>query len=113
VTVGAVAEGFGLTKRMWIVVGVLVVVAILFLVQNGKKGNAQQGGTDAGGGCKVQVTADVLNVRSGPSTKDKTLSSLRTGQTVSATSTTQNGFRELSAGHWASADFLKTVSGSC
>lgn len=107
------AKGFGLSKRMWIVVGVLVVVAVLFFVQNGKKGNAQQGGADNGAGCQVSVTADVLNVRSGPSTKDKTLSSLRTGQTVGATPTTQNGFRELSAGHWASSDFLKPVSGSC
>lgn len=106
------AEGFDLSKRMWTVVIVLVVVAILFLVQNGKKGNAQQGSGSAAG-CKVQVTADVLNVRVGPSTKDRTLSSLRTGQTVSATPTTQNGFRELSAGHWASDTFLKPVSGSC
>lgn len=101
-----------MSKRMWIVVGVLVVVAILFLVQNGKKGNAQPDSNSAGG-CRVQVTADVLNVRSGPSTKDRTLSSLRTGQTVNATGTTRNGFRELSPGHWASNDFLKPVSGSC
>lgn len=107
------AEGFGLSKRMLIVVVVLVVVAILFLVQNGKKGNAQQGGAGSGGGCKVQVTADVLNVRAGPSTTAKTLTPLHTGQTVSATATTQNGFRELSTGHWASSDFLKPVSGSC
>lgn len=106
------AEGFGLSKRMWVVVIVLVVVAILFLVQNGKKGSAQQGSGTAAG-CEVQVTADVLNVRSGPSTTARTLSSLRTGQTVSATATTQNGFRELSAGHWASNNFLKPVSGSC
>lgn len=103
-----------MSKRMLIVVVVLVVVAILFLVQNGKKGNAQQGGASSGSGtCKVQVTADVLNVRAEPSTTAKTLTPLHTGQTVSATATTKNGFRELSSGHWASSDFLKPVSGSC
>lgn len=108
------AEGFGLSKRMLIVVVVLVVVAILFLVQNGKKGNAQPGGaSSSGGGCQVQVTADVLNVRAGPETTAKTLTPLHNGQTVSATATTKNGFRELSAGHWASSAFLKPVSGSC
>ncbi|HEX5118339.1 MAG TPA: SH3 domain-containing protein [Pseudonocardiaceae bacterium] len=108
-----------MSKRMLIVVVVLVVVAILFLVQNGKKGNAQPGGASSGSssssssGCQVQVTADVLNVRAAPSTTAKTLTPLHNGQTVSATATTRNGFRELSAGHWASSDFLKPVSGSC
>jgi hypothetical protein len=105
---------FGLSKRMLIVIGVLVVVAVLFVVQNNnKKGNADPGSGSATGACQVQVTADILNVRSGPSTKDKTLAPLHTGQTVAATASTQNGFRELSAGHWASASFLKPVSGKC
>ena len=58
---------------MLIVIGVLVVVAVLFFVQNGKKGNAQpgSGSGSATGACQVQVTADILNVRSGPSTGDK------------------------------------------
>lgn len=96
---------------MLIVIGALVVVAVLFFVQNGKNGNAQSG--SGGGGCQVQVTADILNVRSGPSTSDQVVSTLRTGSTQAATKTTENGFRELSAGHWAAEDFLKPVSGSC
>jgi hypothetical protein len=100
---------------MLIVTGVLVVVAVLFFVQNGKKGNAQpgSGSGSATGACQVQVTADILNVRSGPSTGDKVVATLKTGSTEAATATTQNGFRELSTGHWASSDFLKPVSGSC
>ncbi len=98
---------------MVIVVGVLAVVAVLFFVQNGKKGNAQPGTDSAGGACRVQVTADILNVRSSPSTSGKVVATLKTGSTEAATETTQNGFRELSEGHWASSDFLKPVSGSC
>jgi hypothetical protein len=98
---------------MLIVIGVLAVVAVLFFVQNGKKGNAQPGSGSSSGACQVQVTADILNVRSGPSTGDSVVDTLRTGSTQAATATTQNGFRELSSGHWASSDFLKPVSGSC
>jgi uncharacterized protein YgiM (DUF1202 family) len=102
----------GLSKRMLIVIGALIVVAVLFFIQNGKNGNAQSG-SDSRGGCQVQVTADILNVRSGPSTSDKVVGTLKTGATQAATATTQNGFRELSAGPWASEDFLKPVAGSC
>lgn len=101
---------------MLIVIGAVVVVAVLFVIQNGKNGNAQSdtgGGSGDTGGCQVQVTADILNVRSGPSTSDKVVSTLKTGSTQAATKTTKNGFRELSSGHWASGDFLKPVSGSC
>ena len=59
------SEVFVLSKRMVIVIGVVVVVAILYVIQSGKTGNAQTGGSTAGGTCQVQVTADVLNVRSG------------------------------------------------
>jgi uncharacterized protein YgiM (DUF1202 family) len=101
---------FGLSKRMLTVVGVLVVVAVLFFIQNSKSGNAQQ---TTGDGCQVQVTADVLNVRSGPTATAKVTRKLATGAIVAATSTVQNGFRELAAKQWASSQFLKTVSGPC
>jgi hypothetical protein len=100
---------------MLIVIGALVVVAVLFFIQNGKKGNAQpgSGGGSASGACQVQVTADILNVRASPSTGAKVVATLKTGSTENATKTTQNGFRELSEGHWAATDFLKPVAGSC
>lgn len=95
---------------MLIVIGVLVVVAVLFFVQNSKNGNASSGGS---GACQVQVTADVLNVRSGPAQHDKVVGKLTTGAVKPATKTVQNGYRELVKGQWASDQFLKQVSGSC
>ena len=99
-----------MSKRMLVVVGALVVVAILFFIQNSKNGNAQSGGS---GACQVQVTADVLNVRSGPGGQDKVVGKLTTGAVKQATTTVRNGYRELVKGQWASDQFLKPVSGSC
>lgn len=104
---------FGLSKRMLIVIGLLVVVALLLIVQNNKKSGAQSGGTNTTGACQMQVTADVLNIRSGPDNSANVVGKLSTGAVTAGTSTVQNGYRELSTGHWASNQFLKTVSGSC
>jgi len=95
---------------MLIVIGIVVVVAVLYAVQNNKKSNATVG---AGSGCQVQVTADVLNVRSGPAQTDKVVKKLTTGAIVAATSKKQNNYRELAANQWADDQFLKTVSGPC
>lgn len=104
---------FGLSKRMLIVVGLLVVVAFMLIVQNNKKGSAQPGNGGSTAGCQVQVTADVLNVRSGPDDTATVVGKLSTGAVTAAQNTVQNGYRELSNGRWASSQFLKTVSGSC
>jgi competence protein ComGC len=103
---------FGLTKRMLIVIGLVVLVAVLLIVQNNKKGSAQQGGTSSGA-CQVQVTADVLNVRSGPDDTANVVGKLATGAITGAQTKIQNGYRELGANRWASSQFLKPVSGSC
>jgi len=103
---------FGLTKRMLIVIGLLVVVALMLIVQNNKKSGAQPSNTSSGA-CQMQVTADVLNIRSGPDNSATVVGKLSTGAMTAGTSTVQNGYRELSTGHWASNQFLKTVSGSC
>lgn len=100
---------FGLSKRMLFVIGVVVVIVILVVVQNKKNPNAQAGKT----GCQVQVTADVLNVRTGPNEGDKVVKKLATGAIIAATATVQNGFRELPDKQWASSQFLKPVSGPC
>jgi competence protein ComGC len=101
---------FGLSKRMLFVIGVVVVIVILVVVQNNKNSKTQQAGKT---GCQVQVTADVLNVRTGPNEGDKVVKKLATGAIIAATSTVQNGFRELPEKQWASSQFLKPVSGPC
>jgi hypothetical protein len=102
---------FGLSRRVLIVIG-LVVVAALLVIQNNKKPGAASTGNSSGA-CQVQVTADQLNVRSGPDNTAAVVGKLNTGSVSAAQSTVQNGFRELSNGHWASTQFLKVVSGSC
>jgi uncharacterized protein YgiM (DUF1202 family) len=108
------SEVFVLSKRTVIVIGVVIVVAVLYVIQSGKKGNAQTTtGSVASGTCQVQVTADVLNVRSGPEGTDKVVGKLTNGAVHTATATVKNGYRELAANQWASGQFLKPVSGSC
>lgn len=102
---------FGLTKRMVIVVGVLVLVAVLFFIQNSKKSSAQT--TPTGSGCQMQVTADVLNIRATADGKGKVVGKLTTGAVTGAQKTVQNGYRELAANKWVSNQFLKPVSGPC
>ena len=53
------------------------------------------------------VTASHLNVRTGPGTKYRVAGTLAKGAHVVATSTTVNGFRQLTNGHWVSAHYLK------
>ena len=104
---------FGLTKRMLIVIGLVVVVALMVIVQNNKKSGAQPTGNTSSGACQMQVTADSLNIRSGPDNTATVVGKLSTGAMTAGTGTVQNGYRELSTGHWASNQFLKPVSGSC
>lgn len=106
---------FGLSKRMLIVVGTLVVVAVLFFIQDSKKPGTPgtQNTSSSTGTCQVQVTADVLNVRSSPNGSASVVATLHNGAVKTATSTVQNNFRELAPNQWASNQFLKAVSGAC
>lgn len=100
---------FGLSKRMLTVIGILVVVVVIFIFQGGKKADSQS----STGQCQVQVNASLLNVRASPVDNAPVVAKLANGNTVAATSTQQNGYRELSDGHWASNQFLKVVTGAC
>lgn len=103
---------FGLSKRVLTVVAVLVGVAILLIIQNGKKSDAAPASSTTGG-CQMQVTADVLNVRSAPDGTSSVVTKLSTGAVIGATTNVQKGYRELSTDHWAADKFLKQVSGNC
>jgi predicted permease len=105
---------FGMSKRMLIVIGLVLVVVALVVVQNKKKSPATQTGpVTSSGSCQVQVTADVLNIRSGPDGTATVVGKLSTGAVTAAQTTIQNGYRELATNRWASSQFLKPVSGSC
>lgn len=105
---------FGISKRVLTVVGLLIIVTAIFIAQGGKKGTAQPGtSAPSGATCQVQVTANQLNIRSSPVASAPVVGTLNTGDVQPATATQQNGYRELAAGKWASAQFLKVVTGSC
>ena len=80
-------------------------------MQNKKNGTTQT--SSSTGGCQVQVTADELNVRSGPNGTAKIVAQLANGAIKPATSTIQNNYRELAQNQWADNQYLKPVSGSC
>lgn len=102
---------FGLSKRVLIVIGILVVVVVIFIIQ-GRNPNSGQSGSSSGQ-CQVKVTADVLNIRSSPATSAQVVGVLKSGQTTSADKTIQNGFRQLNTDQWVSSQFVTPVSGSC
>jgi hypothetical protein len=108
---------FGLSKRMLIVIGVLIVVVVIFVIQS--KNNPNSGSSTSGsstsstGQCQMKVTADVLNIRSSPEANGTVVGKLSNGQVTSALKTVQNGYRQLNTGQWVSAQFVTAVSGSC
>nr|WP_143219321.1 SH3 domain-containing protein [Actinokineospora bangkokensis] len=61
--------------------------------------------------CRVEVTADVLNVRSAPDAAAEVVGKFKQGAESDADKLVQNGFRKLGEGKWASAEFLKPLQG--
>ncbi|HKR50381.1 MAG TPA: SH3 domain-containing protein [Pseudonocardiaceae bacterium] len=61
--------------------------------------------------CTMKVTADVLNVRSGPGTNNRVVGRLAEGDLVPADRTVTNGFRQLGSGRWAAQRYLDRVPG--
>ncbi|MEV6230435.1 SH3 domain-containing protein [Saccharopolyspora shandongensis] len=62
--------------------------------------------------CAFHVTADVLNVRSGPGSGEDRVGRLGHGEEVTATPNVVGGFRDLGGARWAAAEFLAPVPGS-
>jgi hypothetical protein len=102
---------FGLSKRVLIVIGVLIVVVVIFVIQGRNPNNGQS--TSDSGQCKVKVTANALNIRSSPATSAPVVGTFPSGQVINADKTVQNGFRQLNTNQWVSSQFVTPVSGSC
>jgi uncharacterized protein YgiM (DUF1202 family) len=88
------------------VIGGVGVVAFALLTHR----NADASGSNPQ--CAFTVNADVLNVRSGPSTADRIVGRLVQSQPVTAQALVRNGFRQLDGTRWASADYLVAASGN-
>jgi uncharacterized protein YgiM (DUF1202 family) len=100
----------GLSKKTLIVAGV-VVAGVLVLSAFARGGDA---GTSGGSGdCSFTVSADVLNVRAGPSEQSTVVGELHSGQQIAALPTAKNGYRKLSDSRWTSRKFLDPSPGAC
>jgi hypothetical protein len=67
---------------------------------------------DGSTGCRLQVTAAELKVRSGPSANTDPLDTLTQGQVVDGTTEVTSGFRRLEGNRWAANEFLVPVAGT-
>jgi hypothetical protein len=100
---------FGVPVRGLIVIGVLGVAGVMYLVNGGKP----IGSGDAGTGiCKITVTADILNVRSGPGDLQPIVSTMPRDGVADAQARVENGYRMLSDRRWVSQQFVALTSDS-
>ncbi|GAA1207983.1 SH3 domain-containing protein [Prauserella alba] len=101
----------GIPKRTLLIFVALIAVIVLYAVTGGELSSEAEG-SNGGDGCTMTVDADVLNVRSGPSTGDEVVGSLEQDAETDATTEVRDGFRKLADGEWAAEDFLEPVDGA-
>ncbi|MEJ2854673.1 MULTISPECIES: SH3 domain-containing protein [unclassified Saccharothrix] len=99
---------FGIPLRGMIVIGVLGAAGLMYVANDGKKLVPDQLSQE----CKVTVTADILNVRSGPADTQPIVATVQRDAVVKAERTVQNGFRLLSDGRWVNDQFVTPTSDS-
>ena len=99
-------------QRLWIGAGVVVVGALVLNAERDsiRRDSAQR--DEPPPRCEMSVTADVLNVRSGPDAGTPVIDQLGAGEVAEADGTIRNGFRQMSEDGWASAQFLTQTPGS-
>ncbi|WP_158880977.1 SH3 domain-containing protein [Amycolatopsis anabasis] len=103
----------GIPKRVVIVLAVLIGVLVVYLMGSAKRpSEGAPGGGAAPGGCRVTVTADVLNVREAPAATAKLAGKYQQNAQVDAQPVVENGFRKLAENKWAASEFLKPVDGA-
>ncbi|WP_424189643.1 SH3 domain-containing protein [Actinokineospora sp. G85] len=94
-------------KKALLIGGGAVVLAILYSSNQPAPGSSAQTDTT----CRVEVTADVLNVRSAPEGGAEIVGKFTQGAETDADKAVQNGYRKLGEDRWASAEFLKPLTG--
>lgn len=97
----------GIPKRVFIIVVVLIGIGIIYVMGMDQQNSEATGGST---GCKVTVTADVLNVRAAPDPKSEIVGKFNQNAVTGAEPEIQNGFRKLAENKWASNDFLQPVA---
>ncbi|GLY63405.1 SH3 domain-containing protein [Amycolatopsis taiwanensis] len=99
-----------MNKRVVIIIAVLAGIGLIYVMGTDRRAASQSGGTATG--CRVTVTADVLNVRAAPDPNSQIVGKFNHNAETAAETQVQNGFRKLADNKWASAEFLQPVQGT-
>ncbi|WP_157529547.1 SH3 domain-containing protein [Nocardia sp. NRRL S-836] len=91
-----------------IVIGVLGVAGVMYAVNGGKP----MGSDRSDGICKITVTADILNVRSGPGDMQPIVATMPRDAVTEAEDRVENGYRMLGDRRWVSTQFVALTSDS-
>ncbi|WP_028662094.1 SH3 domain-containing protein [Saccharomonospora saliphila] len=103
----------GIPKRALIVVAVAFGLALIYTTgSEQRESEAESGGSGDAAGCRVTVTADVLNVRAGPGTGHDIVGKYTEDAETDATTEVREGFRRIAEGRWAADEFLTPTDGA-
>jgi hypothetical protein len=97
----------GMSKKTLLILGAIVLVVIVYVMNTDK----QASGASATG-CKVTVTADVLNARETADGNAKVVGKYLRDASFDALPGVQNGFRKVADDKWVAAAFTQPVEGS-
>jgi hypothetical protein len=84
-----------------------VVLAAIALLDRG--GLTEVGVADGSTGCQLEVVAERLNVRTGPSAGAALVETLAGGTVVDGTRVVTDGYRQLEEGRWAADQYLTAL----
>lgn len=103
----------GVPKRILIIIAVVIGIGFIYLTgANERTSEGAEGGGAGPTGCRMVVTADVLNVRAGPGTNTDIVGKFKENAETDAELEVRDGFRKLGENRWASAEFLKPMGGA-
>lgn len=89
-----------------------LLLALIAIIDSGGLDQAPASTADGSTGCRLEVTADELNVRSEPRQDAPLAGTLTRGTVVDGTLIVTNFYRQLEDGTWAVTEFLTPVPGS-
>ncbi|MDS0132252.1 MULTISPECIES: SH3 domain-containing protein [unclassified Amycolatopsis] len=96
-----------MSKKTLLILGALVLIVIVYVNSSGK----QASGASATG-CKVTVTADVLNAREAADGNAKVVGKYLRDAQFDVLPGVQAGFRKVADNKWVAAEFTQPVAGS-